>query len=133
MQENRDTSFDAFRGLAIIAVVAIHAIYLGGSPYSGGFLYYRQLLNFCVPALFFVSGYWAAKESISSLADYKTFLVKTLLRILVPYLFWSFIWIGCLAVKTRDISGGRIVYLLLTGGACTGYYFVIAIWQNIAT
>ena len=31
MQENRDLSFDAFRGLAIIAVVAIHAAYLGGS------------------------------------------------------------------------------------------------------
>jgi len=44
--ENRDLSFDAFRGLAIIAVVAIHAAYLGGSPHSSGFLYYRQLLNF---------------------------------------------------------------------------------------
>jgi peptidoglycan/LPS O-acetylase OafA/YrhL len=88
MQKTRDLSFDSFRGLAIIAVVAIHATYLGGSPYSLGFLPYRQLLNAAVPALFFMSGYWSSKKPIKSLADYKTFLKRRLSRIFVPYLFW---------------------------------------------
>jgi fucose 4-O-acetylase-like acetyltransferase len=86
MQENRDLSFDAFRGLAIIAVIAIHAIYLGGSPHSPGFLYYRQLLNFAIPAFFFMSGYWSSKKPIESLEGYKTFLTRKLSRIFVPYL-----------------------------------------------
>jgi surface polysaccharide O-acyltransferase-like enzyme len=129
MQEERDLSFDAFRGLAIIAAVAIHATYFGGSPYSIGFLPYRQLLNVAVPALFFMSGYWALKRPIVSLGDYKNFLTRKLSRILIPYLFWSLFLLGYSAVKTGDTNGYRIIYKLLTGGACMGYYFVIAIAQ----
>jgi len=127
--ENRDLSFDAFRGLAIIAVVAIHAAYLGGSPHSSGFLYYRQLLNFCIPVFFFISGYWASRKQIDSLAGYDAFLWKRLSRIFVPYLFWSSLILGYSAVKTGDVDGYKTVFLLLTGGACGGYYFVIAIAQ----
>lgn len=123
MQENRDLSFDAFRGLAIIAVVAIHAIYLGGSPDSSGFLYYRQLLNFCVPAFFFISGYWVSMKPIDSLAGYKAFLGKRLSRILVPCLFWSSLILGYSAVKTGNVHGYKTVFLLLT------YYFIIALAQ----
>jgi len=129
MQKARDSSFDAFRGLAIIAVIAIHATYLGGSPYSLGFLPYRQLLNAAVPALFFMSGYWSSKKPIKSLVDYKTFLTRRLSRIFVPYLFWSFILLGYSVAKTGETGGYRIIFNLLTGGACLGYYFVIAIAQ----
>jgi probable poly-beta-1,6-N-acetyl-D-glucosamine export protein len=129
IQENRDLSFDAFRGLAIIAVVAIHAIYLGGFPHNPGFLYYRQLLNFCIPVFFFMSGHWASKKPIESLGDYKTFLTRKLSRIFVPYLFWSSLILGYSAVKTGNVDGYKTVFLLLTGGACMGYYFVIVIAQ----
>jgi probable poly-beta-1,6-N-acetyl-D-glucosamine export protein len=129
MPENRDLSFDAFRGLAIIAVVAIHAAHLGGSPHSGGFLYYRQLLNFCIPAFFFISGYWVSRKPIDSLAGYKAFLWKRFSRIFVPYLFWSSLILGYSAVKMGNVDGYKTVLLLLTGGACVGYYFVIAIAQ----
>ena len=123
MQENRDLSFDAFRGLAIIAVVAIHAIYFGGSPYSSGFLYYRQLLNFCIPVFFFISGYWASRKPIDSLAGYKALLWKRLSRIFVPYLFWSSLILGYSAVKTGEVDGYKTVFLLLP------YYFIIALAQ----
>jgi len=129
IQENRDNAFDVFRALAIIAVVAIHAIYLGGSPNSSEFVYYRQLLNFCVPAFFFISGYWASRKQIERLTEYKAFLWRRLSRILFPYLFWSFVVIGCSIVKTRDFDGSQTFYMLLTGGACMGYYFIIAITQ----
>jgi surface polysaccharide O-acyltransferase-like enzyme len=129
MQENRDNAFDVFRGLAIIAVVAIHAIYLGGFPDSSGFVYYRQLLNFCVPSFFFISGYWASRQPIERLPEYKAFLWRRLSRILFPYLFWSLVAIGYLNVKTHDFNGNKTLYTLLTGGACMGYYFIIAITQ----
>ena len=70
-------AFDVFRGLAIIAVVAIHAIYFGGSPHSGGFVYYRQLLNFCVPAFFFISGYWASRKQIESVDGIQSVSLET--------------------------------------------------------
>jgi surface polysaccharide O-acyltransferase-like enzyme len=129
MQEKRDSSFDGFRGLAIIAVVAIHTIYIAGSPESLGFICYRQFLNFAVPAFFFMSGYWAAKEEIVSFKGYRAFVTRRLLRIAVPYLFWSGVLLGYSAVESRSIDLYKVLYKLLTGSACMGYYFIIALGQ----
>jgi fucose 4-O-acetylase-like acetyltransferase len=129
VQKDRDLSFDAFRGLVIVAVVATHAIEFRGSSYGLGFLYFRQLLNFTVPALFFMAGFWSSKEHIVSLGGYATYLTKRLSRILIPYLFWSVILLGYSAVRERDIDGYKIMYKLLTGGACMGYYFIMPLAQ----
>jgi surface polysaccharide O-acyltransferase-like enzyme len=131
MQRDRDLSFDAFRGIAIIAVVAIHSrIY---PTISGWKLFpivtYRQLLNFAVPAFIFISGYWASKKPIKSLADYKAFLVRRLSRVLIPYLFWSFVLLGYGVIKTHDIDVRQIIFKLLTGRATSIYFFIIVITQ----
>ena len=63
MQKDRDTSFDAFRGIAIIAVTAIHAIdsdfsrrhSLTGEWNFFFLVTYRQLLNFAVSVFIFIS------------------------------------------------------------------------------
>lgn len=137
MQKDRDPSFDAFRGLAIIAVVALHTG-ATGFPWrysaTGGwnFLFLvacRQLLNFAVPAFIFISGYWMAKKPIRSLQDYKTFLIRRLSRILIPYLFWSFVFCGYAAVKAYEINAYEIMRRILTGQATWGYYFIIVIAQ----
>ena len=137
MQKDRDLSFDAFRGAAIIAVVAIHTSATGFSwRYSAtgewNFFFlvaYRQLLSFAVPAFLFISGYWSSKKPIKSLGDYKTFLIRRLSRILIPYFFWSFILLGYEAIKTHDVNVYRIIFKLLTGGACPGYFFIIVVAQ----
>lgn len=137
MQQNHDLSFDAFRGLAIIAVVAIHTSATGFSwRYSAtgewNFFFLvacRQLLSFAVPAFIFISGYWLSTKPIKLLEDYKTFLVRRFSRILIPYLFWSFILLGYAAIKTHDINVRRVIFRLLTGGACPGYFFIIVIAQ----
>jgi len=137
MQKDKDLSFDAFRGVAIIAVIAIHASATGFSwRYSTTgqwnfyfLLAYVQPLLFAVPALFFMSGYWSSKKPIESLHDYGTFLKRKLLRVLIPYLFWSFILLGYAAVKTQKISVYKITLAIFTGGACYPYYFIIVIIQ----
>lgn len=137
MQKDRDPSFDAFRGLAIIAVVATHAGYtLFSWRHSANgqwnFLFlvaWRQLLNFAVPAFIFISGYWMAKKPIRSLQDYKTFLIRRLSRILIPYLFWSFVFCGYATVKAYEINAYEIMRRILTGQATWGYYFIIVIAQ----
>jgi surface polysaccharide O-acyltransferase-like enzyme len=129
MPKDRDLSFDAFRGLAIIAVVAIHAVNPSVSPHSFAYLLYRQMLNFGVPAFFFISGYWASKRPIQSFGDYTAFLKRRLLRVLVPYLFWSSTLFVYLFITTWEINGFKMIYTLLTGGAFIGYYFIIALVQ----
>jgi probable poly-beta-1,6-N-acetyl-D-glucosamine export protein len=129
MQDNRDFSLDALRGIAIIAVVAIHAIYLAGNPDAPYYIYYRQILNFAVPVFFFMAGYWASREKVASFDECKMFLKRRLSRICLPYLFWSVIFLGLSFIKARDINLQKGVFSLLTGGACMGYYFIIAIAQ----
>jgi len=126
--KNRDPSFDAFRGLAIIAVVAIHAI-PWRCYWDYRILVYRQFLDFAVPAFIFISGYWSSKKTLQSLKDYKIFLARRLSRVLIPYLFWSFIFLGRTAVKNDDIDMYGMVFKLLTGGASFHFYFIIMITQ----
>ncbi len=126
--QDRDVSFDAFRGVAIIAVVAIHAI-----PWQlyrvETVLSYRQLLNFAVPAFLFISGYWMSKKPIRTLDDYFNFLRKRFLRVFVPYLLWSLVFIGYNTIRTHDINVVQAVQKLLTGGASFHFYFIIVIAQ----
>jgi len=137
MQKDRDLSFDAFRGVAIIAVVATHACrtgfpwrYSATGQWNFFFLIaWQQLFNFAVPAFLFISGYWMAKKPIRSLQDYKTFLIRRLTRVLIPYFFWSFLFLAYAAIRTGDVNVQKIIFKLLTGGACPGYFFIIMITQ----
>ena len=130
MQKDRDISFDAFRGLAIIGVVAIHANFLAfPCRYSladnWNFLFlvaYGQLLAFAIPAFVFISGYWLSKKPIESLEDYKTFLIRRLPRVLIPYFFWSFILLGFATIKTHHFDIYEIIFKLMTGRAYYPYY-----------
>jgi surface polysaccharide O-acyltransferase-like enzyme len=137
MQKVRDPSFDVFRGVAIIAVVAIHAILSvtmsegpGITTWNACFLAgYIQLFWFCVPAFVFISGYWLSGKQINSLRDYKDFLVKRVLRVFIPYLFWSLVLLGYVSFKTHDFDANRIAWSLLLGRAVYTYYFIILIIQ----
>ncbi len=137
MAEDRDLSFDAFRGFAIIAVVAIHAAFgvfsqehLPTKSWNFLFLFACfQLLEFAVPAFLFISGYWLSKKPINSLEDYKVFMIKRLSRVLIPYLFWSCLLLGYGAVNKSAIDIREIIYKLSTGGASIGYFFIIMIVQ----
>lgn len=126
--KDREASFDALRGIAIIAVVAMHAIPWQQYTNSVG-LSCRQLLNFAVPAFLFMAGYWSAKKPISSLEDYKQFLIKRFLRIAIPYLFWSVIYLSYEDIKIHDFDLEKTLVVLLTGKASVQFYFIILIAQ----
>jgi surface polysaccharide O-acyltransferase-like enzyme len=86
-------------------------------------------LNFAVPAFLFISGYWLSQKSIKSWGDYKSFLKRRFSRILVPYLFWSLVFLGYEACKAHEVSIVRILSKLLIGGASHHFYFIIVIAQ----
>jgi peptidoglycan/LPS O-acetylase OafA/YrhL len=140
MQKDRDLSFDAFRGIAIIAVVAIHAAYqafpvkfVPNGQWNFFFLVaYCQFLTFSVPAFFFISGYWISKKPVQSWQDYRIFLIRRLARILVPYFFWSFVLLGYAAVRSHQINIYQVIFKLMTGRAAVPYYtyyFIVVLAQ----
>jgi fucose 4-O-acetylase-like acetyltransferase len=100
----RDESFDFFRGIAIIAVVAIHVSSVFNSYNSNGLLLYRQSLNFAVPLFLFISGYFLSNKKIDSFEEYKRFLTHRLSRVLVPYLFWSILILSCGVIISHNFN-----------------------------
>ena len=136
MQQVREISFDALRGVAIIAVVAIHS--LGYSLMNVKFepnvwsynlaIACRQLLNFAVPAFIFISGYWT-QNNISSGKEYEAFLKRRIPRVLVPYIFWSLIILSIFSFSGNSINVREILIKLITGGTIDPYYFIILIIQ----
>lgn len=63
---NRDSYFEALRGIAIIFVVAIHS-YIPPTDYSGQVTWYnvtlRELIGCAVPLFFAINGYFMAKQT----------------------------------------------------------------------
>ena len=99
MAKDRQPTFDAFRGLAIIAVIALHCMDRppGRADEAGSLLkgvneafivLWKPWLVFAVPVFLFISGYFLGDTKIASWADYRAHLKKRLLRILVPMFVW---------------------------------------------
>ncbi len=131
----RDIYFDQLRGIAIIAIVAIHVssvIFNINSADKANFSFlfnYRQLLNFAVPLFIFVSGYFMAKKDVSNSKKYKSFIFKRASKILIPYAIYTSIFIIIDYHSGEDISLKTITRNFLTGDVVSPYYFFILIFQ----
>jgi probable poly-beta-1,6-N-acetyl-D-glucosamine export protein len=134
---DRNAGFDALRGVAILAVVGIHAAGAGygwkgrpgGEANFWNTLLFEQFFNFAVPAFLFASGYFVAPgRSASSGADYRPFLRRRLTRILVPYCVWSVAVLSAFLVLGK-ISLLTAAFRLFTGEALRPYYFMLLICQ----
>lgn len=142
--KKRVTSFDAFRGIAIILVVFAHATGFGwgfqDKPGALNFfnLYYsvfmRNLALFSLPLFLLISGYWLGKSEFHTRGDYWMFLRKRVSRIAVPYLFWSVFFLSLYAVKDAlagesTFSVGGFLLAIALGKADGPYYFILLILQ----
>jgi surface polysaccharide O-acyltransferase-like enzyme len=116
---SRDRNFDYLKTFAILGVVYIHS----GIPFSG-------IFRFCVPVFI---GMWAfymerglARRSVDS---YRQYLIDRLKVLLIPYAFWSILYISFyppsawFTTPIHTIIGGWL------GGYAWGgqYYFIILI------
>jgi len=132
----RDESFDALRGIAIIAVVAIHAsssgLDLNNVTSSLNFdltLLLRQLYNFAVPSFLFISGYFLSRYEFNSINDVVNFFTKRLSRILIPFLFWSLVFLCYKIYKGADINLSDFIIRVITGRAAAPFYFIFLLLQ----
>jgi probable poly-beta-1,6-N-acetyl-D-glucosamine export protein len=116
---------DLLRVIAILAVVAIHTTTKTIQAVSGDLhlvpysLFFNQTVRFAVPLFFLISGFVLELSSPPDL-NYWAYLKKRLSRILVPYLFWSFVYY--FFVYPGNISG--FPHALLAGTASYQLYFI---------
>lgn len=128
----RNIYWDEARGFAVVAVVAIHAANAAiAFPVSsenfvvGTVL--RQFVDFAVPAFLAIAGYFAGSKPIGS---YWHYVWPRLLRILVPYLVWTLIYL--LLLKRQDFFSLKKIVLDIALGQGIGIgYFIIVLAQMI--
>lgn len=89
MTERQKYNIQVMRGLAIIGVVFLHCT-PGGLPS----VYLRPLVNFCVGMFIFLSGL------LSDAEHWKP--VKRIVKVLIPYVIWSFIFTAQTAWMDAD-------------------------------
>lgn len=124
--------WDSCKGLAIIAVVAIHASSGTGNFKEWSFnwlfgLSLRQLIDFAVPLFLAMSGYFSEK---SPHKDPLAFYKSRATRILVPYIIWTMIYIA-LKNPYDLLSAREIIKAILLGTGIEIGYFVIVLFQFI--
>lgn len=129
----RSKYWDEYKGLAVIAVIAIHAC--GGTekfPVSSlnwhfGLLF-RQVVDFAVPFFFAVSGYYSLpRKNDAGSVNWAEYYKRRLMRVLPPYIIWTTIFI---VIFRRDhiFSLVEIVKDFVFGmGVGIGYYVVVLI------
>lgn len=135
-------------GLAILAVVVSHSAgwgqiaminwadryrpvtvpnfdQVGSLPY-GILVLIRQLLVFAVPAFLFCSGFFVAYAARGSRATYSWKMARIrIIDLLIPYLFWSMLWLVLDAFQHKIFTPLEYVAMLVLGKADGGSYFFV--------
>jgi surface polysaccharide O-acyltransferase-like enzyme len=131
--DKRIEYFDLLRGLAIIAVVAIHSTGSGLQFEANSFNFnftvlWRNSLNFSVPLFIAISGYFLANKKIINFNEYLLFLKKQIPRVYIPFFVWSIVWL-ILAVLIFNRPIFHEVVKLITFQSWGPYYFIALIIQ----
>lgn len=132
---------DYLRGIAIIAVIAIHCFQ---SPFPNLESYFRTTVtndyiilynnfvgsysNFAVPLFVFISGL-AISHNYSGKLQIFDFYLKRVISIVPPYTFFSLLSILGLSVFGGLPTIKTVLYMLLNGKASDPLWFIILILQ----
>jgi fucose 4-O-acetylase-like acetyltransferase len=128
----RNAHWDNARGLAIIAVVGIHATTLASTfpPESLNFIFatiLRQFIDFAVPLFLAIAGYFSGLRPLGSPI---AFVRNRALRILPPYVVWSLLYL--LVFRPSDLASPfAVIRHLVTGTGVIIGYFVVVLSQMV--
>ncbi len=125
------------KGLAILAVVAVHALALyPDSIYTTSdnrlfFIFINQFSRFSVPLFLAVSGFGLARKYQHKNVENKQFIWTRIAKLLPQYLLWSVILFGVLYFGSAwNLDGdSRFLERLLHGNVDYHLYFVPLIFQ----
>lgn len=127
--------WDSWKGLAIIAVVFIHASGSAGwfpanTSNSDIGVALRQFINFPVAFFVFLSAYFAARPGRAA-SGYLDRTLPRVWRLTLPYLIWAFIYSAARLLVGR-VEVGEIPLMLLNGNATVvGYYVIVMIQLSV--
>lgn len=125
---------DILRAIAITAVIIIHSIsiniipFLAFQPQLNILIGADQLMRFCVPLFFAISGYLLAAKYLQSKLEIKSFLKKRALRLIPAYLAWSAILYLCLTYIFHEHNPYNIFQIIFFGRADYDLYFIPALF-----
>ena len=111
----KNLKVQVLRGLAIIAVVIIHS---NIPNYTKVFI--RPFINFAVALFIFLSGYLTKLE----IPDYKSFAMKRLKRVIIPYVVWTVIY-----SIPQGFDGFWVD--LMFGRSCGVFYYIFVYVQFV--
>jgi peptidoglycan/LPS O-acetylase OafA/YrhL len=136
MKKQRLRAIEYIRGISMLGVIAIHT----GSQYllnPTSNIHLIALLEiftrFSVPIFFFISAFGLFLNfDMNGRFDYIAFMKRRLKTVLVPYLFWSFLYIAYYIKffgDTSYLNFGALCHTLFWGLASYQLYFlVILLW-----
>lgn len=127
---SRDSYWQMWRGVCIVAVVLLHCVGTGISLDSFDSIYYFIvicIINSPVALFFVLSGYFVKAESFRR-GNVGTQLKKRTLKLLVPYFIWSLIYIVFNLLLHHEFSIKWIVKCILTGTAATPFYYILVLF-----
>lgn len=128
----RSSFWDVWKGVSIVAVVAIHAsseaFKMPADSFGWTFgLVFRQFVNFAVPMFLALAGFFAASNRSSTASIY---YADRLRRVIPPYLIWTTLFV---AFKQRShfASPADLFEDYFLGVGISIGYFVIVLVQYI--
>lgn len=126
----KDSYWQIWRGICIVAVVLLHCTGTGISFDSIDSIYYFIvicMINSPVALFFVLSGYFVKAESFSR-ENVGTQLKKRTLKLFVPYLIWSLIYIVLNLLLHHEFSIKWIAECIFTGTAATPFYYILVLF-----
>ena len=127
----RNLYWDVWKGVAIVAVVTIHACGSalafpeGGANHAFGTVL-RQFINFPVALFIFLSGMFALHGTPAK--SYLIGVQARVKRLLVPYLVWAAVYTGA-KMLTGKLVAAELPQMLATGTVISVGYYVIVMLQ----
>ena len=116
MTEQKSNKIQVLRGIAIIAVVLIHT-----SPVGLPSIFIRPFLNFCVGLFLFLSGYLSIAKKWNP--------KKRIVKIIIPYIIWTIIYVIMQNYRNISIIPKRIIHCLIAADASHMTYYVFVYCQ----
>lgn len=116
--EQKSLLFQGYRGVAIFAVVFQHVgQYMTSHTENELFSLLKLTTIWCVPLFLFISGYFSKR----------TFSKKSVCRIVIPYVFWSLIYILFGFAVYGTLPKQNLFTILAFGQASVQLYFSLTI------
>ena len=137
MGKNREIGI--LRGVAICAVVAIHTFSIATTNVTTGaaswaYQFFHNLIQFAVPCFIFISSVLLSYPLKNNQLDVKSFYLKKVYRIVIPYLLWTLFYL-VLKVVTGQLAVSELfqwknwVFWITLGKSYTHLYYMSIILQ----